>query len=371
MSRRYQDGCLYREKRKAGPDVWVFRFRDGQSNRKEQIGTVEQFPTKTLARKACESLRSAINRETRSPRTVAELVTHYKEKELPLKAYSTRAAYHCYIDNWILPQWDLHLLSAVKAVDVESWLGTIPRPNGTRSKIRNVMCAIFSHAMRNEWINRNPIKLVRQSAKRERLPDVLTAEEISALLAELQNPCRTAVLLAACTGLRVSELLALKWSDIYFDSGEIRPVRAIVDQHVGNLKTEASGRAIPIDAALAEALLDWRGRCPYNQNSDFLFGSPATNGGQPYWPDTMLHKVLKPAAVRAGITKRIGWHSFRRTLATLLQASGASVKATQDLLRHANSKITMDLYAQSIPAERREAQSRATGNFHSLFPTVP
>src|SRR6266446_418300 len=85
MSRRYQQGCLYREKRKAGPDVWVFRYRDGQSNRKEIVGTVEQFPTQTAARKACESLRVNINKETRSPRTVADLVSHYTEKELPNK----------------------------------------------------------------------------------------------------------------------------------------------------------------------------------------------------------------------------------------------------------------------------------------------
>ena len=49
MSRRYQEGCLYREKRKAGSDVWVFRYRDGQHNRKEQIGTVEEFLTKSDA----------------------------------------------------------------------------------------------------------------------------------------------------------------------------------------------------------------------------------------------------------------------------------------------------------------------------------
>ncbi len=128
------------------------------------------------------------------------------------------------------------------------------------------MSAIFSHAMRYEWLNRNPIALVRQSAKRERLPDVLTAEEIGALLVELPEPCRTAILLAACTGLRVSELLALKWSDVHFDAGEIRPVRAIVDQVVGSLKTEASGKAVPMDAALAGVVLDWRGRCPYNQD---------------------------------------------------------------------------------------------------------
>ncbi|MDP9159600.1 MAG: site-specific integrase [Acidobacteriota bacterium] len=231
------------------------------------------------------------------------------------------------------------------------------------------MSVIFTHAMRYEWLDRNPIALVRQSAKRQRLPDVLTAEEIKALLAELPEPCRTAVLLASCTGLRVSELMALKWSDIHFDVGEIKPVRAIVDQVIGELKTEASGKAVPMDAALADSLLEWRGRCPFNQGSDYIFGSPQKNGRQPYWPDSLLRKVIRPAAMRAKITAHIGWHSFRRTLATLLQASGASVKSTQDMLRHASSRLTMDLYAQSIPAERRIAQSGVIAAL--LEPSVP
>ena len=364
MSRRYQQGCLYRESRKAGPDVWVFRFRDGQTNRKAVVGTLAQFPTKTAARQACELLRSNLNRDTGSPRTVADLVSHYTDKELSQngrKAHSTRGVYTSYIRKWILPAWGTLAMTDVKTVAVEAWLGTLPLANASKAKIRNVMSAIFTHAMRYEWLNRNPITLVRQSAKRERLPDVLTALEIGALLVELPDPCRTAVLLAACTGLRVSELMALKWTDIHFDVGEIRPTRAIVDQVIGNLKTEASGKALPMDDALAGALIDWRSRCPYNQEADFLFGSPDKKGLQPYWPDSLLRGVIRPAAKRAGISKHIGWHSFRRTLATLLQASGASVKATQDMLRHASSRLTMDLYAQSIPADRRAAQSGVIG----------
>jgi integrase len=148
----------------------------------------------------------------------------------------------------------------------------------------------------------------------------------------------------------------------------IRPCRAIVDQVVGELKTEASGRTVPMDTALASALLDWRGKCPYNQLSDYLFGSPEMGGRQPYWPDSLLRKVIRPAAVRAKITKHIGWHSFRRTLATLLQANGASVKATQDMLRHASSRLTLDLYAQSIPEDRRTAQA---GIVRAVIASVP
>jgi hypothetical protein len=61
---------------------------------------------------------------------------------------------------------------------VEEWLDGLKLSNGSRSKIRNVMSALFTHGMRHEWVDRNPITLVRQSAKRERVPDVLDAAEI-------------------------------------------------------------------------------------------------------------------------------------------------------------------------------------------------
>jgi hypothetical protein len=90
-----------------------------------------------------------------------------------------------------------------------------------------------------EWIDRNPIKLVRQSADRQTVSDVLTA-----LLSELEGRYYVMTFMTAVMDLRVSELLAIKWEDCHFDSAEIRLNRGIVSQHVGPLKTEASQKPI-------------------------------------------------------------------------------------------------------------------------------
>lgn len=133
---------------------------------------------------------------------------------------------------------------------VEDWLHSLPLANGSKAKIRNLMSTLFNHAMRYEWAEKNPIRLVRQSAERESTPDVLTAEEIRALLAELEGPYYVMAFLAAAAGLRVSELLALKWTDVNFAAGEINLTRAIVCQHIGSLKTAASQKPVPLDLSL-------------------------------------------------------------------------------------------------------------------------
>ena len=356
----FQQGSIRREKRKQGPAVWTLRWREimegRTTRRKAVIGTVEKLPTKAAAWKACEHLRSTINQETSSPRTVAELVTHYTEKELPNKTPYKTEVYRGYISKWLLPTWGTLSLSDVKAVAFESWLGTLALANGSKAKLRNIFSAIYSHGMRWEFTDRNPLSLVRQSAKRQHAPSVLDVEEIRPLLAELTGMYRIMVFVAATTGLRVSELLALRWQDCNFEAGEIHLSRGIVRQRETMMKTEASRKPVPLDAGLADVLMQWRTQCAYNQPSDYLFASPEKGGKQPIWPNSAMDRHIRPAAIRAGIGKRVGWHVFRHSFGTLVKSQGADVATTQALMRHANVSVTMDRYVQAITPAKRSAQ---------------
>lgn len=369
---RYQQGSVQREKRQSGPDVWIFRWRetgtDGSSKqRKAIVGTVTTLANEAAALKAAHALRIDANQQApqaeAGPSTVAELIAHYRLKELVHedqghKAFSTRAAYECNLKTWILPRWGTHRLDQIKPVTVEEWLSGIKRSKGTKAKIRNLMSALFHHAMRYEWTDRNPIKLVRQSAKRERVPEILELAELQLLLSKLSVRERTLALLDAATGLRVSELLALRWDDVDFETLELRVTRSIWHQVVGDCKTEASAKPVPMDEFMAEDLLRWRRQSPYAMPGDWVFASPTMRGKQPYWPDNLMKRYIRPVARKAGIHKNIGWHTFRHSFGTLLKANGEDVKTVQELLRHANSRITLDVYTQAVNSTKRAAQSK-------------
>ena len=123
--------------------------------------------------------------------------------------------------------------------------------------------------------------------------------------------------------------------------------------------------------AVAEALRGWQEQTSFSRPQDWVFASPSSLGWRPYWPDAVLKRHVLPAAKRAGITKKIGWHSFRRTLATLLQHSGASVKTTQDLLRHASPVMTLGTYAKAVTADKRHAQNTVVELFLPALANKP
>jgi integrase len=277
--------------------------------RKAVIGTVQQYPNLENAWQASNGLRVSINetrnRQREQTMTVANLVDHYSRIELAKdqfdggKSHATKTVYRDFLTRWVKPIWGSLNIRDVRTIAVENWLRKLPRANGsplapsTKAKIRNLMSVLFNHAIRHEWLEqeRNSILLVRQSAKRQRIPEWLEPEELSALLSQLDRCFRVMVFLGAATGLRRSELLTLKWGDTEFESQQINVQRWINRNVVGNCKTEASQKPVPMGPILAAELWAWKQRSSYNQCYDCVFASPRTNGKNPYWPDIILSRT--------------------------------------------------------------------------------
>jgi integrase len=167
----------------------------------------------------------------------------------------------------------------------------------------------------------NPISKVRCSPKRLREPDVLTPQEFQALLLELPVRERAVVMLVGSTGLRRSELFALRWSDVNFLTLEIAVTRSCVRGRFGSLKTEASGKPVSLHQSVCDTVVEWRKESLYPQDTDFLFPSLRLNGTAPLMPDMVLKKIIRPALDLAGVRgKVIAYHSFRHSLATNLRS---------------------------------------------------
>ncbi len=142
-------------------------------------------------------------------------------------------------------------------------------------------------------------------------------------------------------------------------------LRSIYMRHVGDCKTEASRKPVPLDERVAADLWMWKETTRYRQPDDWIFASPRHQGKYPFWPDALLQKIIRPAALRAGVNKKIGWHTFRHSFSTILIANGENVKVVQELMRHASSRCTLEVYSQVRIVAKRQAQQRVV---EMIFP---
>ena len=333
---------------------------------------MKRFPSAAKAKLAVDNFRAEINApedKTAVVMTVGEAWAHFQANELRDpdidRSPTTIQSYLDYFKARILPKWKDVSLDDVKSVAVEKWLRSLDLAPASKAKIRNHMSALFSHCIRHELYGKlNPIAAVRQGAVRQRDPDILTLDEMRSIISNIKPAAiKMMVAVAAASALRRSEVRGLKWADLDLDKCWFNLQRGYVSKSETKMKTKASRKGMEMLPALAAALLIWRDNTPYNQEDDWVFASPFTNGKRPYWPDSALKDHIKPAVVAAGITKRVTWHTFRHSLASILGQQGEGVKTVQELLRHATSRITLDVYQQGATEAKRLALNRVAGIF--------
>ena len=358
---RYQQGSLTIERRSNGPDLWVYRWRQAGVRRKQILGSVKELTKTQAQKKAAASMEQSVATPEPSKLTVTELVEHYKERELGEdsgKALKPRKAYLYIFANYVLPRWGSIPLGQVKAVAVEDWLKTLPLANGSKAKVREVFGAAFRHAMRHELHPTNPIANVRQVRKRAVEPEILEPAEMATILKQLEGvePVRTAFLIAAVMGMRRGEIFGLKWADVDLERAVLHVRRSYVDGVEGPPKTDSSRRPLPLPLQAIEALKAWKAKSLYKKPDHWVFASEFHFGKQPLWPGTLWRRNVVPAIEAAGIDKpKLGWHTLRRSYASLLLASGVSLRVSMELMRHSTAEMTLATYAQTVGDEKREA----------------
>jgi integrase len=162
-------------------------------------------------------------------------------------------------------------------------------------------------------------------------------------------------LVAACLGLRASEVMGLKWCDLDWDNLTIFVIRSVAAGRIDETKTEASAKPLPLDPELATALLGWRRQAFYTADSDFVF---AGDSGRPRWQGMILKDHIQPAAIRAGIG-RIGWHTLRHSYRAWLKRFAAPAEIQKELMRHSNLKTTLEIYGiePEVGPAHRDANS--------------
>ena len=366
--------------RKSGAEVWEYRFRSHaeQGSPTRQITlSVLQYPTETKARIALQSQLLKINGSeafrTKQEPTLGLVIDRYSEEERLVEilaqppgevtikdglAFSTAVVYTSFLTRHIRPRWGSVHLSKITPLDVMLWLKSLPLAPKSQAHIKRMLHLLFERAML--WglveVSRNPMELVKVKggSKRQKIPTVLTPEEFQKLASKLPETYRVMATVAMCTGLRISEVLALRWEHFDFATGIMLVQQGVYNGRIGKNKTEASKDEIPVDGDFADVLLGWRELQPH-ANAGLVFPSPVTGGC--FHAGIIMRKHIRPAGEKVGL-KSVGWHSFRHSYRGMLDDTGANTGTQQGLMRHANVSTTMNIYGRASMKAKQEANSK-------------
>jgi integrase len=337
--------------------TWNYLWYDGPIRRSKRIGTKQEFATKAAVWQEVDRLElQAKPKAEEKGNTVRSVIVRYEAERMPSR-HSTARVYRSFLNNHIVPKWGNALIQDVQPRPVELWLRELPLSPKSKTHVRSLMHGLVEFAM---WagvldINRNPMSLVQNKGamRKVRKARSLTAEQFHALLAELHEPFATMALLGVCLGLRISEVLALRWSDVDSLESRLNVQRGIVNQRVDDVKTGGSARTFNLTPELLDRLKSTRQHTVFSDAEDWIFASPMKLGRLPY-SYTGVCRELERAADVAKIG-HLGTHTFRHTYRSWLDAVGTGVAVQQKMMRHADIRTTMNIYGDVVTDEMTTA----------------
>jgi integrase len=375
----YQNGCLFvRGKRRK---LWVARWREhviladgstGRVMRSVVLGPVSEIPGRREARRLLDAHLNPVNQGQYRPegtmlfsRFIAEC---FDPGVLPTLKFATQEIYSLLLRKHLIPRFGGHRLCDISRVEVQQYLLEKLKQGfawETTNHLRHLLSKVMGTAVNWDYVPNNPVRGVKMPERTLKRPHrFLTAEEVRRLIAASKEPLHTIVLLATMTGLRIGEILALRWGRVDLLRETLLVAETCYKGHFGSPKTRASRREVPLAPAVVRELKAYYSRSAERSPGALVF---ATNQGAPLAADNLRKKALRTACKRAGL-QRIDWHTLRHTHGTLLHSQGTPLKVAQAQLGHSHMATTLDVYTHASVTAQRDAVNLLEGQ---LFPNVP
>ena len=288
-------------------------------------------------------------------------------------ARSTRDRYKGIIKNYLKPQFGGLALRDVTVLTIERYLAGLSKgklQHESLDKVRDVLSSVMASTVKYGLLVKNPVEGVRlphRKTGRKGKPWV-TGDQFRLLVQLIREPYASMVYVAVYTGLRVSELVGLRWQNVHEDSISIEQRYCRGDW--GAPKSEASNATIPVNQAVIRRIHQLktmtvevkagsgvrRYKLVKTWGPDDLVFQSVRNSG-PMRDNNILVRHIKPAGRKIGLPF-VNWRCLRTSYATWLKLGGADIKDAQGLLRHSRASTTLDIYQQFVPESQRRVVDR-------------
>lgn len=365
--------------------VWQDVFVDGKPKR--QRVRVKLAPSTTTVREVLKISAEYLRPVNQGLITIGSAAkfsdycsTTYMTTVLPLMAKSTQGRTKGVIANYLQPAFGNLCLRDLTPLTLQRYFtGLVDSELSyeSKDKIRDVLSSILVSAKKYGLLVTNPAEGLRlpRDKKGRRSKPYIDPLRFAALLELLPEPYQSMVFVAVYTGLRVSELAALRWKNVHVDSITIDERFSRGDW--GAPKSESSNATIAVNRAVIERLhrlktlkVDVRAGCAVRTYTivkasgpdDLVFQSVRT--GAPMRDNNILSRFIKPAGVALAMPW-VNWRCLRTSHATWLKLAGADIKDAQAQMRHSRATTTLDIYQQFVPESQRKVVDKLTGLGHS------
>ena len=271
---------------------------------------------------------------------------------------STFQTYKIAINHHFIPSFGNFPLSYITTGKIQNFVSKSINSSSpkTVNNLITLLKTVFKYAKRWGYMRENPAMDIEHVRLEYREMDFLKPEEIQLLLKQAREPYKTLFLIAALTGMRRGEILALQWGDIDWHSNIIFVRRGIywlprkecikdtIRWRFISPKSKRSIRAIVMSPRLKEALQIHRISSPVSPY-ELVF---CNKDGKPFDPDNLIKRHFLPVLSFAGL-KTVSFHSLRHSYTALLIAQGENIKFIQSQLGHSSIQTTLDRYGHLLP----------------------